>query len=127
MLNHQRRMIYFKKLLFIVPLFIRDTDDTNLITCLREGPQKLHELALCALRLSVTRDTAQGVVRTGMGWWLPEAPGPEYGALAVNINATMSYGGPWDPITGSADTRGLPCRLTRLPEGAIPPIPEPAR
>lgn len=80
----------------------------------------------CALRLRVTRDTAPGVVRTGMGWWLPEAPGPEHGALAVNVNAVLSYGGPWDPVTGSADTRGMPCRIRKLPEGAAPPIPEPA-
>ena len=81
----------------------------------------------CALRLSLTGETPPGVLRTGMGWWLPEAPGPEHGALAVNVNAAMSYGGPWDPITGSADTRGLPCRLRALAEGAAPPIPEPAR
>ena len=29
----------------------------------------------------------------------------------------MSYGGPWDPITGSADTRGLPCRVARIATG----------
>jgi anaerobic selenocysteine-containing dehydrogenase len=67
----------------------------------------------CRLRVSVTDDTLPGVVRTGMGWWYPEAAGPEHGALDVNINAAMSYDGPWDPVTGSADTRGLPCRLTR--------------
>ena len=77
----------------------------------------------CALRVSVTEDTQPGVVRTGMGWWLPEAPGPEHGALSVNINAAMSYGGPWDPVTGSADTRGLLCRIRPLPDGAAPPIP----
>ena len=82
---------------------------------------------VCALRLTITEETPPGVLRTGMGWWLPEAPGPEHGALAVNINAILSYGGPWDPITGSADTRGLPCRLSPLAEGATPPIPEPAR
>ena len=79
---------------------------------------------VCALRVSVTDQTPQGVVRTGMGWWLPEAPGPEFGALSVNINAAISYGGPWDPITGSADTRGLPCRLSPLREGTAPPIRE---
>ena len=81
----------------------------------------------CVLRLRLSGETAPGVVRTGMGWWLPEAPGPEHGALAVNVNTVMSYGGPWDPITGSADTSGLACRLRALPEGAVPPIPEPAR
>lgn len=68
----------------------------------------------CRLKVEVTVDTLPGVVRTGMGWWYPEAEAPEHGALDVNINGAMSYGGPWDPVTGSADTRGLPCRLTRV-------------
>ncbi|MGE0743884.1 MAG: molybdopterin-dependent oxidoreductase [Rhodospirillales bacterium] len=69
--------------------------------------------APCTLRLEVTDVTPPGVVRTGMGWWLPEAPGPERAALEINVNAAMSYDGPWDPVTGSADTRGLPCRIAR--------------
>ena len=74
----------------------------------------------CKLKLSVTEETAPGTARTGMGWWLPEAPGPERGALEVNVNAAMSYDGPWDPVTGSADTRGLPCRVAPLPADEIP-------
>ncbi len=74
----------------------------------------------CKLRVAVTEDTAPGVVRTGMGWWLPEAAGPDYGALEVNVNGALSYGGPWDPVTGSADTRGLPCRVTPIPADAAP-------
>ncbi len=68
----------------------------------------------CRLRVKVTETTPPGVVRTGMGWWLPETAAPERGCLEVNINAVMSYDGPWDPMSGSADTRGLPCRVTRL-------------
>jgi thiosulfate reductase/polysulfide reductase chain A len=51
------------------------------------------------------------VLVTGMGWWRPEAEGPEFGVLDVNVNAALSYGEPWDPITGSPDSRGLPCRV----------------
>jgi anaerobic selenocysteine-containing dehydrogenase len=71
----------------------------------------------CRLRVQVTDTTPPGVVSTGMGWWLPDAPAPERGAFDVNINVAMSYAGPWDPCSGSADTRGLPCRLVamRLP------------
>jgi anaerobic selenocysteine-containing dehydrogenase len=69
----------------------------------------------CRLKIEVTDATPPGVVSTGMGWWRPEAPAPDRGALDVNINAAMSYGAPWDPIAGSADTRGLPCRLTPAP------------
>jgi hypothetical protein len=64
-------------------------------------------------RASLTEATAPGVLVTSMGWWLPEAAGPEYGALDVNINAALSYAGPYDPPSGSADTRGLPCRVGR--------------
>lgn len=72
----------------------------------------------CRLRVEVTDATPPGVVSTGMGWWLPDAPAPERGALDININAAMSYGGPWDPVSGSADTRGLPCRLVRVSEAS---------
>lgn len=67
----------------------------------------------CRLKIRVTDETQPGIARTGMGWWYPEAPGPERGALDVNINAAMRYDGPWDPVTGSADTRGLPCRISK--------------
>lgn len=67
----------------------------------------------CRLKIRVTDETQPGIARTGMGWWYPEASGPERGALDVNINAAMRYDGPWDPITGSADTRGLPCRISK--------------
>ena len=66
----------------------------------------------CCLVVEVTGDVAPGVLRTGMGWWYPEADGPEHGALEVNINGAMSYGAPWDPVTGSPDTRGIPCRIS---------------
>ncbi len=67
----------------------------------------------CRLKASVSDATAPGIVVTGMGWWLPEQPGPEFGALDVNINAALSYAGPYDPASGSADTRGVPCRILR--------------
>ena len=72
-----------------------------------------HGPGSCRLKVRVSDETRPGVVRTGMGWWYPEATGPERGALDVNINAAMRYDGPWDPVTGSVDTRGLPCRLTK--------------
>ena len=68
----------------------------------------------CELMVTLTEDVAPGILRTGMGWWLPEAAVPARGAFTVNVNATMSYGEPWDPVTGSADTRGLSCRVTKI-------------
>ncbi len=67
----------------------------------------------CRLKAAVSEATAPGIVATGMGWWLPEAAGPEFGALDININAALSYAGPYDPASGSADTRGVPCRILR--------------
>ena len=67
----------------------------------------------CRLRAKLTEATAPDTVATGMGWWRPDAPGPDFGALEVNINAAMSYSGPYDAASGSANTRGVPCRVTR--------------
>lgn len=66
----------------------------------------------CRVKAQVTDATAPGIVVTGMGWWLPEAAGPEFGALDININAALSYAGPYDTASGSADTRGVPCRIS---------------
>jgi anaerobic selenocysteine-containing dehydrogenase len=65
----------------------------------------------CRLRVRLSDDTPRDVVNTGMGWWLPRDPAPEHGALDVNINAALGYDGPYDPISGSSDIRGLPCRV----------------
>jgi anaerobic selenocysteine-containing dehydrogenase len=65
----------------------------------------------CSLKARVTSDTLPGVLTTGMGWWLPETAGPEFGVRTVNISAAMSYSGPWDGSSGSADTGGIACRI----------------
>src|SRR5262245_10346616 len=65
----------------------------------------------CRLKVKITDGTPEGVVSTGMGWWLPDAAGPDRGSLDININAAMTYDGPWDPMSGSVDTRGLRCRI----------------
>jgi thiosulfate reductase / polysulfide reductase chain A len=84
-------------------LGVRDGDWVEVRTRGHEGR--------CRLKAKLSAATAPDTVVTGMGWWRPEAPGPEYGALDVNINAALSYAGPYDPASGSADTRGIPCRL----------------
>jgi thiosulfate reductase/polysulfide reductase chain A len=65
----------------------------------------------CRLKAKLSEATEADTVVTGMGWWRPEGDGPEFGALDVNINAALSYAGPYDPASGSADTRGIPCRI----------------
>jgi anaerobic selenocysteine-containing dehydrogenase len=68
-------------------------------------------VAPCRLRVEISDRTAPDVVTTGIGWWRPEASGPEFAVLDINVNAALSYGGPMDPMSGSVDTRALPCRL----------------
>ncbi|MDD9925188.1 MAG: molybdopterin-dependent oxidoreductase [Rhodospirillaceae bacterium] len=68
----------------------------------------------CRARAQVTEGAPPGVVATGMGWWDPLSDDPEFGARDININGAMSYGGPWDPVTGSSDSRGRRCRITPL-------------
>jgi anaerobic selenocysteine-containing dehydrogenase len=68
----------------------------------------------CRLRLKFSEATPRDVVNTGMGWWLPSAAAPDRGALDININAALDYDGPYDPISGSSDIRGLACRVTAI-------------
>jgi anaerobic selenocysteine-containing dehydrogenase len=68
----------------------------------------------CRLRVKLSDATPPDVVNTGMGWWLPSDPSPEHGALDVNINAALPYDGPWDPVSGSSDVRGLSCRVVPI-------------
>ncbi len=68
----------------------------------------------CRLRIKLSDATPPKVVNTGMGWWAPSGPAPERGALDININAALDYSGPYDPISGSSDIRGLACRVTAI-------------
>jgi anaerobic selenocysteine-containing dehydrogenase len=68
----------------------------------------------CRLRLKLSDATPPHVVNTGMGWWLPGDSSPEHGALDININAALSYDGPYDPMSGSSDIRGLACRVRAI-------------
>jgi anaerobic selenocysteine-containing dehydrogenase len=68
----------------------------------------------CRLRVKLTDTTPPDVVSTGMGWWRPSEPGPEHGALDININAALVYDGPWDPVSGSSNVRGMRCRVERI-------------
>ena len=70
----------------------------------------------CRVKAQVTEGAPRGVVATGMGWWEPHTDDPALGARDININGAMSYGGPWDPVTGSPDSRGRRCRITLLAE-----------
>ena len=68
----------------------------------------------CKAKIKITENTPEGVVSTGMGWWRPGSMTPGSGAFDVNINAAMTYDGPWDPISGSVDLRGMLCRIVAV-------------
>jgi thiosulfate reductase / polysulfide reductase chain A len=68
----------------------------------------------CKAKIKITENTPEGVVSTGMGWWRPGSMMPGSGAFDVNINAAMTYDGPWDPISGSVDSRGILCRIVAV-------------
>lgn len=68
----------------------------------------------CKAKVKITDNTPEGVVSTGMGWWRPGSMLPGSGAFDVNINAAMTYDGPWDPISGSVDSRGIRCRIVAV-------------
>ncbi|MFZ3351484.1 MAG: molybdopterin-dependent oxidoreductase [Xanthobacteraceae bacterium] len=68
----------------------------------------------CKAKIKITENTPEGVVSTGMGWWRPGSMTPGSGAFDVNINAAMTYDGPWDPISGSVDSRGMLCRIVAV-------------
>lgn len=65
----------------------------------------------CRARVKISEATPEGVVSTGMGWWRPGSLLPGQGAFDVNINAAITYDGPYDPVSGSVDSRGISCRI----------------
>jgi anaerobic selenocysteine-containing dehydrogenase len=87
-----------------------------------EGQWVLVELAggpgSCRLKVHLSAAVPDDVLVTGMGWWRPDDEASGFGALDININAALGYGGPYDPASGSPDLRMLPCRMTVLAEAA---------
>ena len=65
----------------------------------------------CRAQARVNDAAPKGIAATGMGWWDPYSDDPELGARDININGAMSYGGPWDPVTGAPDSRGRRCKI----------------
>ena len=56
-----------------------------------------------------------GVLTTGVGWWRPDAPAPMLAAAdQVNINNALPSSLAFDQASGSADTRGVPCRIVAV-------------
>ncbi len=55
------------------------------------------------------------VVHARSHWWFPERKDdPERGCMESNINAIMSDGPPYDPISGSTIVRGCLCKIYKV-------------
>lgn len=54
------------------------------------------------------------VVVADYGWWFPESPEEElFGWERANINCLTRTGEPFDPVMGTNQLRGIPCRLEK--------------
>jgi len=63
-------------------------------------------------RLCLNPDLDPRVVFAAFGWWFPEeGPSKLYGWRKSNINVLLENEPPYDPTTGSAQLRGIPCRV----------------
>ncbi|MBL8381602.1 MAG: molybdopterin-dependent oxidoreductase [Burkholderiales bacterium] len=74
----------------------------------------------CNAKVALTDRVPPGMVVTGMGWWRPEGAAPDYGVREVNINAVLSYAGPYDGASGSPNSRDLACSIERIDAGSLP-------
>ena len=75
------------------------------------------------LQAKVTEEMPADVVGTGMGWWFPEVRTPDRGALTYNVDAAISYGPPWDPVSGSPEARNCACRIRRVEPAELADLP----
>lgn len=64
-------------------------------------------------KLSLNRHLDPRVVMGAFGWWFPEEASTLYGWEKANINILTSSGPDYDPVTGSAQLRGIPCKVYR--------------
>jgi anaerobic selenocysteine-containing dehydrogenase len=61
----------------------------------------------------LTEDVHPQVVNGTFGWWLPEGQVRDGSSLEVNINATMSYDPPYDPVVGINSVQNLMCQVSK--------------
>jgi len=64
-------------------------------------------------KLSLNRNIDPRVVIGAFGWWFPEDSSSLYGWDKANINILTSSGPDYDIVTGSAQLRGIPCKVYR--------------
>lgn len=63
-------------------------------------------------KLSLDRDLDPRVVFASFGWWFPEEPSNLFDWDKSNVNVLFETK-PAEPVTGSVELRGIPCRVYR--------------
>jgi len=61
--------------------------------------------------LSLDPDLDPRLVYASFGWWFPEDPKDLYQFRKSNINVLTESDPPYDPVTGSVELSGIPCRV----------------
>jgi anaerobic selenocysteine-containing dehydrogenase len=65
----------------------------------------------CQQRLIEDSSVDPRVVVAAFGWWLPEEPETMFAWDRVNLNMVTDSGPPYDPLSGSVQLKGIPCRV----------------
>jgi len=67
--------------------------------------------------VQLDRDLDPRVVSASFGWWFPEEPEDLYQFRRSNVNMLTDCAPPYEPMVGSEELRGIPCRVYRCSEG----------
>jgi len=62
-------------------------------------------------KLALDPDLHPGLVFAAFGWWFPEDPEDLYQFRKSNINVLIDGAPPYDPVTGSVEMGGIPCKV----------------
>jgi anaerobic selenocysteine-containing dehydrogenase len=61
-----------------------------------------------------SEDIGLSVIMADYGWWFPERPDESFCWADSNINCLTSSNGPIDPILGTVQLRGIPCKVEKI-------------
>jgi anaerobic selenocysteine-containing dehydrogenase len=61
-----------------------------------------------------SEDLCPEVVMADFGWWFPEKSEDTFEWEESNINCAIGSEGPKDPVLGTIQLRGIPCRLEKI-------------
>ncbi len=61
-----------------------------------------------------SEDIDPGIILADYGWWFPERADESFGWTDSNINCLTSSNGPIDPMLGTVQLRGIPCKVEKI-------------